>query len=87
MKLRTIAIGSALIAGAVTLTGCGAYNASHDYNAPTPVKIWRPAGGWTRIETPGNFPSGVFACHGTDGVYVTMDNSASFNVVRDDANC
>lgn len=79
-----LAAAAALVAIPV-LAGCGSYNAAHDYNAPTPSKIF--PGDWTRIETPGNFPSLVFECHGTDGVYVAMDASSSAFVVRDDPNC
>ena len=87
MRGRALAIAAAAAGAAALIAGCGSFDASHDYNAPTPVKTWRPAGGWVRIETPGNFPSAVFACHGTDGVYVAMDNSSSDFVVREDPNC
>lgn len=43
--------------------------------------------GWTRIETPGNFPNGVFACHGTDGIYQSSDAASSMIVVGHDDNC
>lgn len=80
---------AAIVAAGVVgiLAGCSSYDAAHNYNAPTPVKTWQPPGGWTRIETPGNFPSGVFACHGHDGVYVAMDKSASIIVVGHDSSC
>lgn len=72
-------------AAVLPLAGCGSYEAAHDFNAPTPARIF--PGHWTRIETPGNFPSLVFECHGSDGVYAAMDNASSAFVVRDDPNC
>jgi len=76
---------TAAVAAVLPLAGCSAYDASHNHNAPTPVKDIR--GGWTRIDTPGNFPSVVWRCIGHDGVYVTMDNSSSVEVETSDPNC
>ncbi len=87
MKNRKLIMPAiAAVSGAlVALGGCSAFRASHEFNAPTPTKIF--PGHWTRIETPGNFPSLIFECHGTDGVYAAMDNSSSAFVVREDPNC
>jgi hypothetical protein len=82
---RKIATVIAAAASLPLLAGCGAYAASHDYNAPTPAKIF--PGDWTRIETPGNFPSMVFECHGRDGVYDNQDSSSSPFVVPNDPEC
>lgn len=78
----------ALLAVIIGVAGCSTgYVNSHDYNAPTPVRNWSPPTGWTRIETPGNFPNGVFACHGTDGIYQSSDQASSMIVVGHDTNC
>lgn len=86
MKHRTAAAVAVIAAAAaIPLAGCSAYSAAHDYNAPTPSRVI--PGDWTRIETPGNFPSVVWECVGRDGIYVNMDTASSAWVVADDPNC
>lgn len=84
----TVAAVLVVVAVALGVAGCSnGFHNSHDYNAPTPVRNWAPPNGWTRIETPGNFPNAVFACHGTDGIYQSSDNASSMIVVGHDGNC
>jgi len=83
-----VAILALAVMAAVAAAGCSnGYHNSHDFNAPTPVRTWQPPDGWTRIETPGNFPNAVFACHGTDGIYQSSDSASSMIVVGHDTNC
>jgi hypothetical protein len=85
---KTTALAAATAAAtALALTSCSAYDAAHNHNAPTPVRDWRPPQGWLRIDTPGNFPSAVFACHGKDGIYASMDNSSTVIAVPNDPEC
>ncbi len=79
---RAIIAAAAVLA---LLTGCSAYDAAHNHNAPTPTK--EIGGQWTRIDTPGNFPSVVFRCVGRDGIYEAMDSPTSVEVVANDPRC
>lgn len=85
MRSQRVIIATAIVASAIALAGCSAYDAAHNFNAPTPGQV--VTGNWTRIETPGNFPSVVFECVGRDGVYQSMDAASSVEVVPDDPNC
>lgn len=87
MTGRGVMAVAAAAATLVLLSGCGSYAAAHDFNAPTPARTWQPQGGWIRIETPGNFPSAVFACRGRDGLYASMDSSSTVIAVPDDPEC
>ena len=82
---RKIVLAASAVLSLPLLAGCSDYSAAHDYNAPTPAHVIR--GNWTRIETPGNFPSMVWECVGPDGVYDNQDSSSSPFVLANDPRC
>jgi len=82
---RKIALAVAAAASLPLMAGCSSWNAAHNYNAPTPASVI--PGHWTRIETPGSFPSMVWECVGRDGVYDNQDSSSSPFVLANDPRC
>lgn len=70
----------------LALTACGqSYANAHDYNAPTPAKTI--VLNWTRLESPGSFPSIIWACFHGSGVYQNQDAGNTTTVLPHDPNC
>ena len=88
----TVKINRKVIAGiavavstAVSTAACGSYGESHDHNAAPPAYDIRPT--WVRIDSPGNYHTIIFACHGKDGIYLTIADNNSATVVANDPEC
>lgn len=85
MRKRIAVIAGLVLATVLALGGCGAYGEAHNFNAPAPSHNVVP--GWTRIETPYHYSTIIHTCYGPDGVYDTLANDSSVEVVPDDPAC
>ena len=86
MRLKkTAATIGAGVALALSLSACGAYGEAHNYNAPAPGTNIVPD--WTRIETPYHYSTIIHTCYGKDGLYDTLANDSSVEVIPNDPTC
>lgn len=83
-KIIGMLVVSACVIG---IAGCGAYSEANNYNLPDPPRSTDLRLTWQRIETPANYPTIVWACHGRDGIYIDQDAANSVEVVPNDPAC
>lgn len=74
-----------VMVAAVTLTACGAVSESTGHNLPDNMRDVKYH--WVRIDSPGNYPTSVRACHNGEGFYLSQDTGSSIEVVPNDPNC
>ena len=75
-----------LIVAAVSLlaiAGCGAFNEANNYKTPDPAHNIRAV--WTRLDTPSNYETVIWACVGKDAVFIGQ--SSGLTVSTFDPNC
>ena len=78
---------AAVLALALALAGCGAVSEANLHNLPDPPGSSDLKLSWQRVETPANYPTIVWACHGRDGIYIDQDSANSAEVVPNDPEC
>lgn len=78
---RAIITGAAILG--IGLAGCGAFNEANNYKTPDPGHNFRAS--WTRLDTPSNYETVIWACAGKDAVFIGQ--SSGLTVSTFDPNC
>lgn len=84
-RLAVVAGAAAVLA--LLLGGCGAYDEANSHNQPITTGTPDLRLSWQRVDSPPNYPTIVFACHGADGIYIAQDSGTTAFVVPDDPEC